>query len=278
LTCLLLAAGAAIGGDAAFAQSDMPAKPQLADPIPARTEGEGPFARLMLRGATLIDGSGGPAQGPVDIVIVNDRISEIRTIGAPGRIEEDRRPAKGGREIDMTGYYVMPGFINTHVHLLSLNDPQRTPTDYILKLWLINGITSVRELGSDRPPEWLLDIKKRSERNEIAAPRIDVYPYFSWGKEPLANADAARRRIDSYKKLGVDGVKFVAGTANLTLAGIEEAKKIGLHSTMHHDQQAVAEANVGTRPGGHGALVWPSRGDVHRSGPPRLQCQLYLRQ
>jgi hypothetical protein len=32
-------------------------------------EGEGPFERLVIRGATLIDGTGGPPRGPVDIVI-----------------------------------------------------------------------------------------------------------------------------------------------------------------------------------------------------------------
>ena len=32
-------------------------------------EGEGPFARLIIRGATLIDGTGAPPIGPVDIVI-----------------------------------------------------------------------------------------------------------------------------------------------------------------------------------------------------------------
>ncbi|QJU60606.1 amidohydrolase family protein [Sphingomonas sp. AP4-R1] len=226
------------------AYSDPVSKPQVADPIPARTEGEGPFSRLILRGAIMVDGTGGPAQGPVDIVIVNDRIAEVVTVGAPGRIEEDRRPAKGDREIDMTGYYVMPGFINSHVHLLSLNDPQKIPTDYMLKLWLINGITSVRELGSDRPPEWLLDIKRRSARNEITAPRIDVYPYFSWGQKTITTEAQARERIDAMKKIGVDGVKFGGGPANLTLAGIAEAKKIGLRSTMHHDQLAVADTNV----------------------------------
>ena len=34
-----------------------------------RAEGEGPFKRLIIRGATVIDGAGGPPRGPVDIVI-----------------------------------------------------------------------------------------------------------------------------------------------------------------------------------------------------------------
>ena len=47
-------------------------------------EGEGPFQRLIIRGATMIDGTGAPPQGPVDIVIENNRIREIRGVGSPG--------------------------------------------------------------------------------------------------------------------------------------------------------------------------------------------------
>jgi hypothetical protein len=33
-------------------------------PGPDRAEGEGPFKRLVIRGATVIDGAGGPPRGP----------------------------------------------------------------------------------------------------------------------------------------------------------------------------------------------------------------------
>ena len=56
---------------------------QLPEPAPPRAEGEGPFARLILRGATVIDGTGAPPFGPVDIVIEKDRIVEVRTVGFP---------------------------------------------------------------------------------------------------------------------------------------------------------------------------------------------------
>ena len=62
-------------------------------PGPDRAEGEGPFKRLVIRGATLIDGAGGPPRGPVDIVIEGNRISSIVGVGYPGvPINEDRRP------------------------------------------------------------------------------------------------------------------------------------------------------------------------------------------
>src|SRR5262245_64888049 len=51
---------------------------------PARHEGEGPYARLIIRGATLIDGLGGPPRSPVDIVIENNRVTSIANVGYPG--------------------------------------------------------------------------------------------------------------------------------------------------------------------------------------------------
>jgi hypothetical protein len=35
---------------------------------PPRSEGEGPFDQLIIRGATLIDGTGAPPIGPVDSI------------------------------------------------------------------------------------------------------------------------------------------------------------------------------------------------------------------
>ena len=45
-------------------------------------EGAGPFGRMVIRGATLIDGSGAPPEGPVDIVIAGNRIEAIYRGGA----------------------------------------------------------------------------------------------------------------------------------------------------------------------------------------------------
>lgn len=36
---------------------------------PPRAEGEGPFEQLIIRGAIMIDGTGSPPIGPVDIVV-----------------------------------------------------------------------------------------------------------------------------------------------------------------------------------------------------------------
>src|SRR3954468_10112169 len=41
-------------------------------------EGKGPYKTLFTRGATLIDGTGGPPRGPVDIVVEGNRITAVR--------------------------------------------------------------------------------------------------------------------------------------------------------------------------------------------------------
>ena len=47
-------------------------------------EGAGPYRKLVIRGATLIDGTGAPAKGPVDIVIEGNRITAVNGAGTPG--------------------------------------------------------------------------------------------------------------------------------------------------------------------------------------------------
>ena len=60
---------------------------------PARAEGEGPFEQLIIRGAIMIDGTGSPPIGPVDIVVENNRITQIKVVGSPGvPIKDDKRP------------------------------------------------------------------------------------------------------------------------------------------------------------------------------------------
>ena len=126
---------------------------QAGDPIlaaPKRAEGEGPFTRLILRGANLIDGTGAPLAGPVDIVIQGNRIARVAVVGVPrAPIDPARRPKAqpGDKEIDLAGHYVLPGFIDAHAHIGGRN--QQTPAEYVYKLWMAHGVTTVMDPGSD---------------------------------------------------------------------------------------------------------------------------------
>ena len=98
----------------ALALALAPAAVAAPDPradIPARDAGEGPYDRLVIRNVNLVDGTGAPMQGPFDVVVERDRIARIVPIGAPGAIVPEKRAAAGDREIDGTGFTLMPGFV-----------------------------------------------------------------------------------------------------------------------------------------------------------------------
>src|ERR1043165_1011509 len=99
-----------------FATASLPIYPPSA-PDRRPGEGEGPFQRLIPRGAPVIDGTGAPPIGPADIVIEGNRIREVRVVGAPlVPIRPEGRPKDATKEIDGTGMYVLPGFIDMHGH------------------------------------------------------------------------------------------------------------------------------------------------------------------
>ncbi|WP_262692150.1 amidohydrolase family protein [Kordiimonas aestuarii] len=203
-------------------------------------EGEGQYGRLVLRGGYIIDGTGGPAYGPADVVIENNRITEIKVVGTPDSpIKPEGRPAKGDRELDVTGKYILPGFIDVHTHIHGKDFGQGVSPEYIFKLWLAHGVTTARVVGYSGF-ERTLDFKRRSAENKITAPRLLAYPEF----DGVGSVKEAREIIQRYKKMGADGVKFLGNPKKILLAGLDEAEKLGLRTTMHHAQTAVTDANV----------------------------------
>nr|WP_291482960.1 amidohydrolase family protein [Cyclonatronum sp.] len=215
-------------------------------PAPDRSEGEGPFTRLIIRGGTLISGTGAPPTGPVDIVIEGNRIANIVNVGYPGvPVNESRRPAadENTREIDAEGLYILPGFVDMHGHMGG--SAQGTPAEYVFKLWLAHGITTVRDPGSYNGLEWSLHQKARSARNEITAPRLHVYLSFGRGHQgPITTPEQARGWVRQLAQQGGDGIKFFGLRPDLMAAALEEANRHGLGSAAHHAQLNVAWMNV----------------------------------
>ncbi len=213
---------------------------------PIRDEGNGPYNKLILRGGIVVTGEGAPARGPMDIVIENDRITQIVNVGNPGvPIKNNNRPIanKGDIEIDIEGQYVLPGFIDMHGHIGGSAD--NIPAEYVFKLWLAHGITTVREPGSFNGADWVIDHVRRSAKNTITAPRI--VPYFVFGlglKEPITTPKQARNWVKSISKQGAKGIKFFGAPPEIMKAALEEAKKQGLGSMMHHAQLDVTDMNV----------------------------------
>ena len=70
-------------------------------PAPARRAGEGlgPFNRLVIRNVMVIDGTGAPPAGPMNVIVSNNRITAIQARGHAGRAGAAgrRRRGAGGR-------------------------------------------------------------------------------------------------------------------------------------------------------------------------------------
>ncbi|MBC7506059.1 MAG: amidohydrolase family protein, partial [Sandarakinorhabdus sp.] len=168
------------------------------------------------------------------------------TPGLP--MAQERLPTGATREIDATGMFVMPGFVDVHAHS---GDPDKAPDpSYPYRLWLAHGVTTIRGVplfGGD--VAHALDDKRRSAAGEITAPRIYVYQTLGsgWSEGRVQTPAAARRWVQWAAKAGVDGIKFFNRgdeTPEIDRAAIDEAKKLGLGTVAHLSQPNIAEFNA----------------------------------
>lgn len=213
---------------------------------PERDRGEGPYERLILRGGTLVNGEGAPPFGPVDIVIENDRIVDIVSVGNPGvPIKPEGRPEAGAndKEMDVSGKYILPGLVDMHAHIGG--SAQGIPAEYVLKLWLAHGITTIREPGSFNGLDWVQWHEQRAADNRITSPRIIPYVGFGQGRdEPIYNGEQAREWVRYIKDEGAKGIKFFGASRKVMEAALDEANKQGLGTMMHHAQLNVMSMNA----------------------------------
>ena len=213
---------------------------------PEIKEGEGPYSQLIIRGVTLINGTGAPPIGPMDIVVENNRIVAIKNVGSPGvPINEKLRPKlkEGGKELNCNGMFLMPGFIDMHGHIGGT--AQGANAEYVFKLWMAHGITTVRDPSCGNGLDWVLDEKQKSKENKITAPRLFAYTAFGQGsKQPISTPEMAIDWVRENAKKGADGIKFFGAAPAIMDAAIKENKKLGLRSCCHHAQMDVAGWNV----------------------------------
>src|SRR5262249_34326642 len=92
--------------------------------------------------ATVVDVSGGALEREMTITIRGNRIVGVAKAAKPDR---------GARVVDASGMYVIPGLWDMHTHVY-FGDTAGDGTDLILPLFLANGITGVRDMGSALDP------------------------------------------------------------------------------------------------------------------------------
>lgn len=160
---------------------------------------------------------------PNQTVLINGNL--IESIGDSISISEDYHI------IDGTGKYLIPGLIDSHVHI------KKSKNDFLL--YLANGITQVGEMTGMREHfEYAKEIEEGTylgPRLYIASPKVSSekgikYKFRSWFERRQQNyptEKAARRAVRKYKAQGYKAIKLASQLfdRDIYFAVIDEAKK-----------------------------------------------------
>jgi len=207
---------------------------------------------VRIRATRVFDGRGATLDGPVIITVRAGRIASL-----------EREKARGPVDHDLTGRTVLPGLIDTHVHLAStLNaegrlhtekdgePPARTSFAQAGNGWatLQAGFTTVQSIGSPAEKE----LRDAVEKRGVPGPRIltSLAPLADEKKSPEELRELVRQR----KNEGADVIKIFASKSireggGQTLsdeqlrAACGEAARLGLRSVVHgHSAESMKAA------------------------------------
>jgi amidohydrolase family protein len=167
---------------------------------------------------TVIDATGAPPRPDTTVLIIGDRIAQI------GKSETLRIP-DNAHIVDATGKFLIPGLWDMHVHFWY--------DDMLFPLYIANGVTGVRDMGSDlnRINHWRKEISLGSVSGPLiiaAGTPLDGLAQQSPLNEPIVvnNAEEARRAVITLKNRGVDFIKVISALSHQTYFAIaEEAKR-----------------------------------------------------
>lgn len=245
-----------LGGCATEAGTD------ASDPYPA-----GPDAAVVIRADRILDGRGAVLSGR-ELVVRGGRIEAIAEAGATQRAVVYELP----------GATVLPGLIDTHVHLgwhfdattgrLSSAESTETAGDRVLyaaeNAWnmLASGVTTVQSLGGPED----VPVRDAIARGSLPGPRvltsIEPITLGSGGPEEI------RTRVDELATAGADVIKIfasasirVGGTPTLSQEQLDaacgQARERGLRAVVHAHgpESARRSALAGCRQIEHGALL-----------------------
>ena len=191
---------------------------------------------LVLQGGTLIDGTGRPPIADAVVVVTGDRITVVGTRATV-------TPPAGANVINLAGRTILPGLIDTHLHL----------RDYQVPMFLPYGITTIADIHNDTA--WSIAEREALKSGKIKGPRLFVSGarVTGPGGQPtmdgsyVATVEDARAYIRTLKKAGVDHIKVDLTINDDQLrAVLEEAKAQNLR-VLGHTQNIKKAVDMGMK-------------------------------
>lgn len=135
----------------AHAQAAAPFAPPSADDV------------VLYRDATLIED--GASRANMDVLVAGER---IRAVYADSAATPEPALAAHARIVDLHGLYLMPGLVDSHVHMAT--PPNQRQAAAMLRRDLYGGVTTVRDMADDLRA--VGELTRESRIGEIAAPDI----------------------------------------------------------------------------------------------------------
>ena len=204
---------------------------------------------LTITHVNVVDTVTGAIRPDTTVVVAGRRIVSV----GPTAVERrgaSQPEAKRGTVVDGRGEYLIPGLWDMHTHVF-FDQTAVDGTDLILPMFLVNGVTGVRDMGS------ALDAVLRA-RNEIAThrmlgPRMVVSgPMLDGPKTTykaaiaIATPEDGRRAVDMLKRRGVDFIKVQSGVPREAYFAIaDESKRVGIAFEGHVPDAIRAAEAVG---------------------------------
>ena len=177
----------------------------------------------VLNNVTIVDVRTGTLQPEQTVVLQHKHIASV----GPSKSAKYPRNAPS---VNCRGLFLIPGLWDTHVHLV-FGDWFPGPQGISLPLFVANGVTGVRDMGSE------LDIvqgwRREIEAGRLIGPRIYTSGPMLDGPKPrfpsslaIATPEDARRAVADLKRRGADFIKLQSLIPRDAVFAIaEEAKK-----------------------------------------------------
>jgi len=184
---------------------------------------EGAGVSLVFKNVAVVDTVSGRIQPNMTVVVANGRIEQVAT-------KHHAKVPKDAKVVDATGKFMIPGLWDMHVHAF-FDDRAKSGKDITLPLFVANGITGVRDMGSNLDP--VLQARKDIEDKRLLGPRMIVSgPMLDGPKSTyksaiaIATPEDGRRAVDMLKARGVDFIKIQSYVPrDAYFAIVDECKK-----------------------------------------------------